>query len=235
MGADTRHVRGWVGRTASVALAAFALASLSGCGGGPGGPSSGGGFLSGATGWFGGSTKIAIAPIIGTTPEVAAAIDRRPGCRRQGAQAHAAPRRRQGQLHVARLSRRLERKARLENLLYLGCHRRPGLARDARLRRRGRSRLAPAAIPGAASTAPRSAASPARPPRNSPQACRGVGGSASAVATASPSSGTSSGITPARTTRLAGSATAPQRRSAPNPPACSFSPCPARPATGRGP
>jgi hypothetical protein len=64
-------VRGWVGRTASLALAAFTLASLSGCGGGPGGPSSGGGFLSGATSWFGGSTKIAIAPIIGTTPEVA--------------------------------------------------------------------------------------------------------------------------------------------------------------------
>jgi len=70
LGADTRHVRGWVGRIASLALAAFALASLSGCGGGPGGPS-GGGFLSGATGWFGGSTKIAIAPIIGTTPEIA--------------------------------------------------------------------------------------------------------------------------------------------------------------------
>jgi hypothetical protein len=63
-------VRGWVGRSASLALAAFALASLSGCGGGPGGPS-GGGLLSGATGWFGGSTKIAIAPIIGTTPEIA--------------------------------------------------------------------------------------------------------------------------------------------------------------------
>ncbi|MET0157651.1 MAG: hypothetical protein ABW197_06690, partial [Methyloceanibacter sp.] len=28
--------------------------------------------LSGATSWFGGSTKIAIAPIIGTTPEIAA-------------------------------------------------------------------------------------------------------------------------------------------------------------------
>ena len=70
MGADTRHVRGWVGRIVSVALAAFALASLTGCGGGPGGPSSGG-FLSGATTWFGGSTKIAIAPIIGTTPQVA--------------------------------------------------------------------------------------------------------------------------------------------------------------------
>ena len=70
MGADTRHVRGCLRRIASVALAAFALAFLSGCGGGPGGPSSGG-ILSGATGWFGGSTKIAVAPIIGTTPEVA--------------------------------------------------------------------------------------------------------------------------------------------------------------------
>lgn len=70
MGADTRHVRGCLRRIASVALAAFALACLAGCGGGPGAPSSGG-ILSGATGWFGGSTKIAVAPIIGTTPEVA--------------------------------------------------------------------------------------------------------------------------------------------------------------------
>ena len=53
-----------------VALAACALACLSGCGGGPGGPSSGG-FFSGATSLFGGSTKIAVAPIIGTTPQVA--------------------------------------------------------------------------------------------------------------------------------------------------------------------
>ena len=70
MGADTRHVRGWLRRIASVALAAFALACLSGCGGGPGGPSSGGIFSS-ATSLFGGSNKIAVAPIIGTTPEVA--------------------------------------------------------------------------------------------------------------------------------------------------------------------
>jgi hypothetical protein len=63
-------VRGWLRRIASVALAAVALASLSGCGGGPGGPSSGG-ILSGAGGWFGGSSKVAIAPIIGTTPEIA--------------------------------------------------------------------------------------------------------------------------------------------------------------------
>jgi hypothetical protein len=53
----------------SIALAAFALASLTGCGGGPGAPSSGG-FWSGATSWFGGSTKIAVAPIVGTTPDI---------------------------------------------------------------------------------------------------------------------------------------------------------------------
>jgi hypothetical protein len=69
LGADTRHLRGWLGRVLSIALAAFALASLTGCGGGPGGPSSGG-FWSGATSWFGGSTKIAVAPIVGTTPEI---------------------------------------------------------------------------------------------------------------------------------------------------------------------
>jgi hypothetical protein len=71
LGAVYRHMRGWVGRISSVTLAALALVSLAACGGGPGGPS-GGGLLSGATSWFGGSTKIAIAPIIGTTPEVAA-------------------------------------------------------------------------------------------------------------------------------------------------------------------
>jgi hypothetical protein len=70
LGADTRHVRGWLGRIASMALAACAVACLSGCGGGPGGPS-GGGFFSSATGLFGGSTKIAVAPIIGTPPQVA--------------------------------------------------------------------------------------------------------------------------------------------------------------------
>jgi hypothetical protein len=71
LGAVYRHVRGWVGRALSVTLAALALVSLAGCGGGPGGPS-GGGLLSGATSWFGGSTKIAIAPIIGAPPEIAA-------------------------------------------------------------------------------------------------------------------------------------------------------------------
>jgi hypothetical protein len=70
LGADSRHEHGWLRRIASAALAALALACLSGCGGGPGGPSSGG-FFSGATSLFGGSKKIAVAPIIGTTPEVA--------------------------------------------------------------------------------------------------------------------------------------------------------------------
>jgi hypothetical protein len=51
-----------------MAFAAMALACMSGCGA-PGG-SSGGGFLSGASGWFGGSKTIAVAPIIGATPEV---------------------------------------------------------------------------------------------------------------------------------------------------------------------
>jgi hypothetical protein len=63
-------VRGWLRRIAFIAFAASALAFMPGCGGGPGGPSSGG-ILSGASGWFGGSSKIAVAPIIGTSPEVA--------------------------------------------------------------------------------------------------------------------------------------------------------------------
>jgi hypothetical protein len=52
-----------------MALVVMAFACLSGCGGGPGGPSSGG-FLGGAGSWFGGSKTIAVAPIIGATPEV---------------------------------------------------------------------------------------------------------------------------------------------------------------------
>ena len=72
LGADTRHVRGWLGRIAGVALASFVAVCLAGCGGGPGSPNGGGsGLLSGAAGWFGGSKTIAVAPIIGTTPEVA--------------------------------------------------------------------------------------------------------------------------------------------------------------------
>ena len=70
MGADTRHVRGWIRLIASAAVAGVAVACLSGCGGGPGGVSSGGIFSS-ATSLFGGSKKIAVAPIIGTTPQVA--------------------------------------------------------------------------------------------------------------------------------------------------------------------
>jgi hypothetical protein len=69
LGADSRHVRGWLGRIASKALAVIAVACLSACGGGPGGPSSG--FFSSATSLFSGSTKVAVAPIIGTPPQVA--------------------------------------------------------------------------------------------------------------------------------------------------------------------
>lgn len=69
LGADSRHVRGLLRRIASTALAALVLASLSACGGGSGGPS--GGLLSSATSLFGGSTKVAVAPIIGTPPQVA--------------------------------------------------------------------------------------------------------------------------------------------------------------------
>jgi hypothetical protein len=63
-------VRGWIRLIASAAVAVVAVACLSGCGGGPGGVSSGGIFSS-ATSLFGGSKKIAVAPIIGTTPQVA--------------------------------------------------------------------------------------------------------------------------------------------------------------------
>lgn len=76
MGADTRHVRGWLRRIGAFALALSAVAALAGCGGGPGSPSSGGGgFFSTATSWFGGSKTIAVAPIIGTTPQVAGELN----------------------------------------------------------------------------------------------------------------------------------------------------------------
>lgn len=70
MDADSQRVRGRLRRIATLVLAAFAAACLAGCGGGPGAPS-GGGFFSSATSLFGGSKKIAVAPIIGTTPEIA--------------------------------------------------------------------------------------------------------------------------------------------------------------------
>ncbi len=139
MGADTRHVRGCLRRIASVALAAFALACLSGCGGGPGGPS-GGGFFSGATSLFGGSTKIAVAPIIGTTPQVAqeltdalvvAGKDRDLTLLPDGGNANYTLR---GYLVASS-----ERQG-LEDLLYLGRQRRGRPARGAGVRRRGRRR-----------------------------------------------------------------------------------------------
>ncbi len=69
MGADSRHVRERLRRIASTALAALVLACLSACGGG-GGPTASG-FLSGATSLFSSSSKVAIAPIVGTPPQVA--------------------------------------------------------------------------------------------------------------------------------------------------------------------
>jgi len=66
--ADSRHVRGLVRRIAGLALAALAAASLAGCGGGSGSGMSG--LLSGASGMFGGSPKVAVAPIIGAPEKV---------------------------------------------------------------------------------------------------------------------------------------------------------------------
>jgi hypothetical protein len=67
--ADSRHVRGHLRHVAGLALAAFVLACLAGCGGGAGG-SSMGGLLSGASGLFGSSPTIAVAPIIGAPENV---------------------------------------------------------------------------------------------------------------------------------------------------------------------
>ena len=66
LGADSRHVRSLLRRIASMALAALALASLTACAGGPSG-----GFLSSATSLFSSSSKVGIAPIVGTPPQVA--------------------------------------------------------------------------------------------------------------------------------------------------------------------
>jgi hypothetical protein len=71
LGADSRHVRGWLGRIAATACAVIAVACLSACGGGPGSPSSGSSFWSSATSLLSRSTKVAVAPIIGTPPQVA--------------------------------------------------------------------------------------------------------------------------------------------------------------------
>jgi hypothetical protein len=53
-----------------MALAVVVAVCLSACGGGPGGPS-GSSFFSSATSLFNRSTKVAVAPIIGTPPQVA--------------------------------------------------------------------------------------------------------------------------------------------------------------------
>jgi len=65
--ADSRQIRAHLWRMAGIALAAFAAVCLAGCGGGG---SSMGGLLSGASGIFGGSPKISIAPIIGAPENV---------------------------------------------------------------------------------------------------------------------------------------------------------------------
>ena len=63
-------MRGWFKRFASTALAVLVLTCLSACGGGPGSPS-GSSFWSSATSLLSRSTKVAVAPIIGTPPQVA--------------------------------------------------------------------------------------------------------------------------------------------------------------------
>jgi hypothetical protein len=63
--ADPRHVRGPLRLIALRALALMALVCLAGCGGG-----SAGSFLSSASNMFGGSGKVAVAPIIGAPPNV---------------------------------------------------------------------------------------------------------------------------------------------------------------------
>jgi hypothetical protein len=63
-------MRGWFKRFASTALAVLVLTCLGACGGGPG-SSSGSSFWSSATNLLSRSTKVAVAPIIGTPPQVA--------------------------------------------------------------------------------------------------------------------------------------------------------------------
>jgi len=59
-------------RSASLVLAMLLAACLSACGGGAGNPSSvGSSFWSSATSLLSRSTKVAVAPIIGTPPQVA--------------------------------------------------------------------------------------------------------------------------------------------------------------------
>jgi len=62
-------MRGHLSHIAGIVLAALATACLAGCGGGAGGPSMGG-LLSGASGIFGSSPKVSIAPIIGAPENV---------------------------------------------------------------------------------------------------------------------------------------------------------------------
>jgi hypothetical protein len=68
-------MRGWFKGFASTALAVLVVACLSACGGGPGSPSgSGSSFWSSATSLLSRSTKVSVAPIIGTPPQVATGL-----------------------------------------------------------------------------------------------------------------------------------------------------------------
>jgi hypothetical protein len=67
LGADSTHLRDRLGHLASIACAAMVLLCLAGCGGGPSTSS----FFSSASSLFGGSTKIALAPIVGAPQPVA--------------------------------------------------------------------------------------------------------------------------------------------------------------------
>jgi hypothetical protein len=67
LGADSTHLRGRLGHTASVVFAGWVLLCLTGCGGGPSTSS----FFSSASSLFSSSTKIALAPIVGAPQPVA--------------------------------------------------------------------------------------------------------------------------------------------------------------------
>ena len=185
-GSGVSHPR----RSPSLRLPAFRLRRR------PGGPSSGGIFSS-ATSLFGGSKKIAVAPIIGTTPEVAQQLSDALVAAGKRSRADDRPRGRQGELHLARLSHRHQRGQGLEDLLYLGRQRRQGgrAWRGSRAKRSspdGRAAILGANVDSAAirsiagKTTSQLAASMPR-----------GGGSASAVAAASDAAPHRDGVNPA--------------------------------------
>ena len=143
------------------------------CGGGPGCPSSGGIFSS-ATSLFGGSKKIAVAPIIGTTPRVAqqlsdalvaAGSDRGLTIVPAGSKANYTLR---GYLIATS-------EGKGSKITYIWDVNDAGGQRVARVSgEEVAHRTGQGGVLGRMSTARRSAASPARPPPNSPRACRAV-------------------------------------------------------------